>query len=105
MICSAAYPLLVVGLASQILAEPVREPYQPSLARMSTRNIIGLHRRDLEGYAPTELLCGEGDTCAEACGKGFDKCNSNDHLTHCYNPSKKQTCCPNGSGGAYSTPS
>ncbi|KAK5625053.1 hypothetical protein RRF57_000769 [Xylaria bambusicola] len=98
MVCSAAYTFLVVGLAGQILAEHVREPYQPSLARMSTRDIIDLHRRDIEGYSPTELLCGEGDTCAEACGKGFTKCDSKDHLTHCFNPSKEQTCCPNGSG-------
>ncbi|KAJ3551587.1 hypothetical protein NPX13_g11326 [Xylaria arbuscula] len=98
MICSTAYTFLVVGLASQMLAEPIHEPHQPSLARMSTRDIIGLSRRGVEGYSPTELLCGEGDTCAEACGKGFAKCDSKDHLTHCYNPSKKQECCPNGSG-------
>ncbi|KAI1302975.1 hypothetical protein F5Y03DRAFT_193150 [Xylaria venustula] len=97
MIYSTAYTLLVVGLASQILAEPY-EPHRPSLARMSTRNIIGFHRRDLEGYAPTEQICGDGDTCAEACGKGFTQCHSKDHLTHCYNPVKKETCCPNGSG-------
>ncbi|KAI0965181.1 hypothetical protein F4678DRAFT_343512 [Xylaria arbuscula] len=97
MMYSTAYTVLVVGLASQILAEPY-EPHQPSLARMSTRNIIGFHRRDLEGYAPTEQICGDGNTCAEACGKGFTQCNSKDHLTHCYNPVKKETCCPNGSG-------
>ncbi|KAI0813960.1 hypothetical protein GGR55DRAFT_633343 [Xylaria sp. FL0064] len=99
MIRSAAYAVLVVGLASRILAETY-EPYQPSLARMSTRNIIGLHRRALDGYAPTEEICGDGHTCAEACGKGFQQCHSKDDLTHCYNPIKKQTCCPNGSGDA-----
>ncbi|KAI0435332.1 hypothetical protein F5Y09DRAFT_293418 [Xylaria sp. FL1042] len=99
MICSTAYAVLVVGLASRILAEPY-EPYQPSLARMSTRNIFGLHRRGVEGYAPTEEICGDGHTCAEACGKGFQQCHSKDDLTHCYNQSKQQTCCPNGSGDA-----
>ncbi|KAI0910097.1 hypothetical protein F4823DRAFT_591682 [Ustulina deusta] len=98
MICSVAYTVLVVGLASRVLAGPSHEPYHPSLARMSTRDIIGLHRRDAEGYSPTEQLCGAGDTCADACGKGFKQCRSKDSLTHCYNSLKKQTCCPNGSG-------
>ncbi|KAJ8127483.1 hypothetical protein O1611_g6153 [Lasiodiplodia mahajangana] len=98
MLCYTVYSLLIAGLASQALAEPVREPYQPKLARMSTRNILGLQRRVLEGYAPMEQLCGDGDTCAEACGKGFKQCASKDKLTHCYNPLKKQTCCPGGSG-------
>ncbi|KAI0418493.1 hypothetical protein F5X98DRAFT_111133 [Xylaria grammica] len=98
MIRSVAYTLLAVGLVSQTLAEPSLEPYQPKLARMSTRNILGLQRRDIEGYSPTEQLCGVGDTCAEACGKGFRQCASKDSLTHCYNKLKKETCCPNGSG-------
>ncbi|TGJ76837.1 hypothetical protein E0Z10_g10803 [Xylaria hypoxylon] len=98
MIYSIAYTLLAVGLVSQTLAEPSREPYQPKLARMSTRNIFGLHRRDMEGYSPTEQLCGAGDTCAEACGKGFGRCASKDGVPHCYNQLKKETCCPNGSG-------
>ncbi|KAI0117781.1 hypothetical protein GGR51DRAFT_267681 [Nemania sp. FL0031] len=98
MLCYTVYTLLIAGLASQTLAEAVREPYQPKLARMSTRNILGLQRRALDGYAPMEQLCGEGDTCAEACGKGFKQCASKDKLTHCYNPLKKQTCCPGGSG-------
>ncbi|KAI0453115.1 hypothetical protein F5B21DRAFT_311291 [Xylaria acuta] len=100
MIWYTAYTFLVVGLASQTLAEPFREPYQPKLARMSVRNILGLHRREIEGYTPVEQLCGDGDTCAEACGKGFSQCASKDDLTHCYNRSKKQTCCPGGTGDA-----
>ncbi|KAI8953667.1 hypothetical protein F4801DRAFT_104244 [Xylaria longipes] len=97
MLC---YTLLVLGLAGQTLAESLREPYQPKLARMSTRNILGLQRRVIEGYAPMEQLCREGDTCAEACGKGFKQCASKDDLTHCFNPLKKQTCCPGGTGDA-----
>ncbi|KAI0469503.1 hypothetical protein F4859DRAFT_486850 [Xylaria cf. heliscus] len=100
MICYTAYALLVMGLASQTLAEPSREPYQPKLARMSTRSILGLDRRDVEGYSPTEQLCGAGDTCAEACGSGFRQCASKDNLTHCYNRTKKQLCCPGGTGAS-----
>ncbi|KAI1113445.1 hypothetical protein F5Y14DRAFT_417755 [Nemania sp. NC0429] len=98
MIFCTAYALLAVGFASQILAEPFRDPYQPKLARMSTSNILGIRRRGVEGYSPMEQLCGDGDTCAEACGKGFKQCASKDDLTHCYNSLKKQTCCPGGTG-------
>jgi len=68
---------------------------------MSTRNIFGLDRRAIEGYSPTEQLCQDGDTCAEACGKGFRRCASDDKLKHCYDSLKKQTCCPGGTGGEY----
>ncbi|KAI0199236.1 hypothetical protein F4808DRAFT_217895 [Astrocystis sublimbata] len=88
----AAYTLLVLGLASQTLAD--------QLARDSASNIFGIDRRQVEGYNPTDQLCGEGNTCAEACGKGFRQCASNDDLTHCYNRAKKQICCPNHSGDA-----
>ncbi|KAI3318341.1 hypothetical protein HD806DRAFT_318974 [Xylariaceae sp. AK1471] len=98
MLYYVASALLVVGLAGQTLAEPLRKPYQPQLARMSTKNIFGLDRRQVEGYSPTQQLCGVGDTCDEACGKGFKQCASKDSLTHCYNPLKKQTCCPGGTG-------
>ncbi|GAP86378.1 putative prp 4 c domain-containing protein [Rosellinia necatrix] len=91
---SALCTLLALGLAGQALAEPPREP---KFARMSTRDIFGLNRRAVEGYAPTEQLCGAGDTCAQACGKGFRQCASKDDETHCYNRSK-QTCCPGGTG-------
>ncbi|KAI0867862.1 hypothetical protein GGS24DRAFT_252265 [Hypoxylon argillaceum] len=98
MHCYTVYTLLVAGLASQTLAEPLREPYRPKLARMSTRHILGLHRRDVEGYSPMEQICGTGDTCAEACGKGFKQCASKDGIPHCFNQLQKQTCCPSGSG-------
>ncbi|KAI0406200.1 hypothetical protein F4802DRAFT_121000 [Xylaria palmicola] len=98
MICYTSYTLLAIGLMSRALAEPFQEPYQPSLARMSTRNILALYPRAVEGYSPTEQLCGAGDTCAEACGKGSKQCTSKDGVTHCFNPSKKETCCPGGRG-------
>ncbi|KAI1812096.1 hypothetical protein GGS20DRAFT_559495 [Poronia punctata] len=90
--------LLAGGLVAQALAEPSREEFRPHLARMSTQNLLGLNRRTVEGYSPTEQLCSDGDTCAEACGKGFKQCASADKLKHCYNPLKNQTCCPGGTG-------
>ncbi|KAI0390942.1 hypothetical protein F5Y17DRAFT_442708 [Xylariaceae sp. FL0594] len=96
----AAPALLIIGLAGQALTEPIHEAPTPTpeLARMSTRDMLGLGRRVIEGYSPTEQLCHDGNTCAEACGKGFVRCASNDKLKHCYNPSEKQTCCPGGTG-------
>ncbi|KAI1174636.1 hypothetical protein F4777DRAFT_377946 [Nemania sp. FL0916] len=98
MHCYTAHALLAISLVSQASCGSIHEKYRPSLARMSTRNILGLHRRVIEGYSPTEHICGVGDTCAEACGKGFRQCASKDGAAHCYNYLEKQTCCPGGSG-------
>ncbi|KAI0014409.1 hypothetical protein F4779DRAFT_9892 [Xylariaceae sp. FL0662B] len=83
--------------AGHAIAEPMRQPYKPTemkLAKMSARQIFGLDRRDDDGYAPEQQFCGSGDTCAEACGKGFEQCKSNDGVVHCFNKGAKQTCCP-----------
>jgi len=37
--------------------------------------------------------CGRGDTCAEACGPGYEQCVSPDL---CYNPTVGDQCCSNG---------
>jgi hypothetical protein len=99
MLYCIASTLLTVGIVSKTLAEPFRQPYQPELARMSTRHAFNLDRREVEGYSPTQQLCGVGETCAEACGKEYKQCTSDDSLTHCYNPLKRQTCCSGGTGG------
>jgi hypothetical protein len=59
---------------------------------------MSLMRRDTMGYQPEQTKCGEGNTCAEACGAGFDQCPSEDGLAHCFNAAAKQNCCQNGSG-------
>ena len=54
----------------------------------------GLSRRDAESaYSPEETECGEGDTCAEACGSGFEECESSGGVSSCYNPDAGETCC------------
>lgn len=89
-----------MALAGQTIAEPLRQPYKLDLAVMSTRSMFGLERRQGdEGYAPEQQFCSSGKTCAEACGKGFEQCASNDNVVHCFNKRAKQTCCPSLSGG------
>ena len=50
-----------------------REPYQPQVARMSVRNLLGLQTRQDGAYNPDQQFCGKGDTCSKACGDGFAK--------------------------------
>ncbi|KAI1826499.1 hypothetical protein F4861DRAFT_85927 [Xylaria intraflava] len=98
MLCHTAYTLLVAGLAGWALAESRHQPYRPKLVHMAATDVMGIYRRVIEGYSPIQQLCGDGDTCAEACGMGFEQCASRDGMAHCYNPLKKQTCCPSGRG-------
>jgi hypothetical protein len=92
----------VVAFAAQALAyqeEPM--PYKPAIMKMSLRQ-LGLVRRD-DGYVPEQTQCGDGNTCAEACGAGYDICPSDGTAIHCFNPTASETCCPDGTG-SMSTP-
>jgi len=78
-------------------AEP--KPIAYKLGMMSFNEDIGLSKRQT-GYQPTFGECGEGDTCAIACGPGSATCVSSDtSVLHCFTP-QNQTCCPNLSGHA-----
>ncbi|KAI8963870.1 hypothetical protein F5Y11DRAFT_346118 [Daldinia sp. FL1419] len=90
--------LAIMALAGQAIAEPIRQPYRPKVAYMSPRALFGLGPRASGGYAPEQQFCGDGDTCAEACGKGFAQCASKDGVVHCFNKTAKQTCCPGKTG-------
>jgi hypothetical protein len=50
-----------------------------------------------QGYYPTTHLCGEGETCAEACGATYVQCPSTSG-TYCYDPTIGDHCCRDGSG-------
>ncbi|KAI1639782.1 hypothetical protein F4809DRAFT_43554 [Biscogniauxia mediterranea] len=89
----------ILAIAGHAVAEPVREPYQPEFVRMSTRSLFHLSRRE-DGYAPEQEICGDGATCSEACGKGYQQCASKDNLVHCYDTANKQTCCPGNTGSS-----
>jgi len=72
--------------------------------QMSSHDIFGLERRQGSGsYQPTQTFCGAGNTCSEACGKGYATCPSVDNAIHCYNSDAKQACCPDGTGNSCDT--
>jgi len=51
-------------------------------------------------------VCGVGNTCAEACGPGYEQCGTSS--LNCYNPVAGETCCPADGGycpaGEYCSP-
>ncbi|KAI0177454.1 hypothetical protein BJ166DRAFT_506973 [Pestalotiopsis sp. NC0098] len=86
------------ALAGQaVVAEGVKKPYKPQMAKMSVKDVL-MGRQVGGGYYPDSTACGTGDTCAEACGAGYEQCYSTDDLIHCYDNANAQTCCPNSSG-------
>ncbi|KAJ9136439.1 hypothetical protein NKR23_g9867 [Pleurostoma richardsiae] len=98
MLLKPASTLAILAVASQAVAELM--PYKPMKMSMSVREMFGVVRRDDSGYQPTQTFCGMGQTCAEACGAGFDMCASDDQQIHCYNPGASQLCCPDGTGNS-----
>ncbi|KAH6889605.1 hypothetical protein B0T10DRAFT_571569 [Thelonectria olida] len=85
------------ALAASVSAVSPRQPY-----KLSSMPVAGVSfpRRDAGGYSPRQGLCGEGSTCADACGDGYTICPSNNPWTQCYNPTVQQTCCPDGTGNS-----
>ncbi|KAK1988906.1 hypothetical protein LZ30DRAFT_577136 [Colletotrichum cereale] len=62
---------------------------------------LGFMRRADGGYQPADELCNKGgNTCAEACGGGYQQCKSTDQAVHCYNPAAGETCCSTTSGNS-----
>jgi len=100
MLAKSVSALAVIAFAAHVGASESM-PYKP-LMKMSVHQMFGLGRRQADGYQPAQSICGDGATCAEACGAGFDACASSDTTVHCYNPAAKQTCCPDNSGSTYS---
>lgn len=98
MLVKSFSALAVVAFAAHANASEAM-PYKP-LMKMSVHQMFGLGRRqdDTSGYQPTQSVCGTGNTCAEACGAGYETCSSSDEMVHCFNPTAQQTCCPDASG-------
>ena len=92
-----AASIALLACASNVAAEP--KPY-----RLAMMPVLGmsLSRRSTNGYQPEQTVCGEGDTCGDACGSGYTQCASNDASVHCYNPTADQLCCSDGSGSELS---
>lgn len=93
MLFRSATSVAILACATSAAAEP--QPYK--LAVMAVPG-LSLSRRDTLGYQPEETVCGDGNTCAEACGAGFSQCASHDAAIHCYNPEADQACCGDGTG-------
>jgi len=94
MLVKSFSALAVLAFAATAIAEPM--PYQPRLMKTSVRALFG--RQETPGYQPSSSQCGEGSTCAEACGAGYTTCASSDEQVHCYNSAANEVCCPNMSG-------
>ncbi|RBA17030.1 hypothetical protein FPRO05_01754 [Fusarium proliferatum] len=86
-----------LACASNVAAEP--QPYKLVKAPVEG---LSLARRSTPGYQPDQSVCGGGgNTCADACGAGYESCPSEDESTHCFNPTVKQSCCFDGTGSMY----
>ncbi|KAI9171124.1 hypothetical protein HJFPF1_00604 [Paramyrothecium foliicola] len=85
----------ILACAAHASAEP--QPYK--LAMMPVLG-MSLSRRQTNGYQPEQSVCGDGNTCAEACGAGYAECAAVDQSIHCYNPEAKQQCCQDGTGNS-----
>jgi len=99
MLVKSIAALAALTFAASVAAEPM--PYQPSMMKTSTRALFGIVRRqDDSGYQPEQTQCGSGNTCAEACGAGYETCVSKDSAVHCFNPAAGEVCCPDQSGSS-----
>ncbi|OLN97474.1 putative secreted protein [Colletotrichum chlorophyti] len=89
--------LALVALAAQAFAEQTKV-FKRSI---TTGRDLGFMRRSDNGYQPEDEVCSKGgNTCAEACGSGYQQCKSTDQAVHCYNPAAGETCCSTNNGNS-----
>lgn len=87
--------LAIMALASTAVAQQARVFTRAS---QSVKE-FGIFGRQTDGYQPEDEICGgEGSTCAEACGTGYEQCSSSDEAVHCFNPADGESCCASGDG-------
>lgn len=98
MLFKTSTALAILAAASQAVAEP--QPYAATRKILSVRDLFGVRRDGADSYSPSQSYCGLGETCAQACGAGYETCSSTDDAIHCYDPSNQQVCCPDGSGNS-----
>ncbi|KAK4240907.1 hypothetical protein C8A03DRAFT_12804 [Achaetomium macrosporum] len=99
MLVKSVAAFAALTFAASVAAEPM--PYKPNMMKTSVRDLFGVVRRqDGSGYQPEQAMCGEGATCAEACGAGYTTCASGDNQVHCFNPTAGEICCPDKSGNS-----
>lgn len=89
----------IAFLAVTASASAKPQPYKLAMMPVAGMSLV---RRDTSGYIPEETVCGDGNTCDEACGAGYTQCASNDAAIHCFNPEAQQSCCTDGTGSMFS---
>jgi hypothetical protein len=90
--------IALLASASNAASQSQVQPYKLIKAPVEG---LSFGRRSTPGYQPDQSVCGGGgDTCADACGAGFESCPSEDNQTHCFNPKAKQSCCFDGTGNS-----
>lgn len=89
--------LAIMALASTAVAQQARVFTRAS----QSVGQFGIFGRQTDGYQPEDEVCGgEGSTCAEACGSGYEQCSSSDSAVHCFNPADGESCCASGDGSS-----
>lgn len=87
--------LALAAISTAILAEDFFSPNHLNFGAMMKRQ---------GGYYPTTHPCGQGDTCAEACGPTEITCPSAPGTgLYCYDPTIGDHCCADGSGSTFDT--
>lgn len=85
-----------VAFAAQAFAQQQTKIFKRSI---TAGRDLGLMRRADDGYQPADEVCNKGgNTCAEACGTGYEQCKSTDQAVHCFNPAAGETCCSTTTG-------
>jgi len=87
---------LARSMAAALVGRVVATNAAGSLGDTGAIDLLG---RQEDGYNPQLGSCGSGDTCAEACGRGFEECHVIEGvMMFCYEPGAGETCCKDGSG-------
>ncbi|KAK7447504.1 hypothetical protein CaCOL14_008576 [Colletotrichum acutatum] len=87
-----------VAFAAQAFAQQQTKIFKRSI---TAGRDLGLMRRADDGYQPADEVCNKGgNTCAEACGTGYEQCKSTDQAVHCFNPAAGETCCSTTTGNS-----
>ncbi|GJN66802.1 prp 4 CRoW domain-containing protein [Purpureocillium lilacinum] len=93
----ASVTVLAASIAGAAASPQKMQPYRLAVMPLPGQS---LQRRDTNGYVPETTQCGKGNTCAEACGAGYDQCTTSDNVAHCFNPAAGDSCCTDGSGNS-----
>lgn len=86
----------VLATAANAASHESRHPYRLAVMALPGQSLM---RRGTNGYTPDLKQCKAGNTCAEACGAGFDQCpGGKPDTAHCFNPTAGESCCTDNSG-------